>query len=63
MTGKPRARSRKAAIYVEDQRLDEAVDRLLRFDPEHHNPRDYVLSIAGAMLGAPCRRNAKTGCT
>ena len=43
--------------FVDEASLDAAVLLLLRFDPEHHHPKDYVLTIAGAIVGTRlCRR-------
>ena len=40
-------------IFRETAAIDAAVDLLFRYDPDRHHPRDYVLTIAGTILGRP----------
>ena len=44
------SRAKKPVIYVDAEHLAEAVSLLLRFDPEQHDPRDYVLTIAESIV-------------
>lgn len=47
-------------IFVEAERLAAAVSLLARFDPERHNPKDYVLTIAEAsQAGVRFRRRSE----
>lgn len=41
---------RRVSIARDTASIDAAVDLLVRYDPDHHDPRDYVLTIAQTIL-------------
>jgi hypothetical protein len=48
--------AKQEPIWVGRERVDAAVELLLSYSPEQHQPRDYVLTIASSILGRSLQR-------